>query len=107
MATSVPAASLKLFKPLLPIAQGVGSALLQRRDALGTGDLWALEAAGIPSFEPLVDGRSYFNYHHTAADTLDKVDPENLRRQVAVMSLYAWFLAEMPQAPGRVMPLPD
>ena len=102
MATSVPAAALKLFKTLQPIAQTLGAGVLQRRDALGTGDLSALEAAGIPSFEPLVDGRTYFNYHHTAADTLDKVDPDHLRRQVAVMSLYAWFLAEMAQVPGRV-----
>ena len=107
MATSVPAAGLKLFQSLQPIAQTFGAGVLQRHDALGTGDLSGLEAAGIPSFEPLVDGRSYFNYHHTAADTLDKVDPDNLRRQVALMSLYAWFLAEMPQAPGRVTPIPN
>ena len=102
MATSMPLDSMKLFKSLLPITQAMGAGVLQRRDALGTGDLSALEEGGVPSFEPLLDGRSYFNYHHTAADTLDKVDPDNLRRQVAIMSLYAWFLAEMPGTPGRV-----
>ena len=107
MITSAPLDAIKTFKPLLPIAQSLGAGVLQRRDALGTGDLSALEAAGVPSFEPLVDGRSYFSYHHTAADTLDKVDPENLRRQVAIMSLYAWFLAETPATPGRVAPSND
>ena len=102
MVTSVPPNALKLFKSLQPIALTLGAATLQRRDALDSGDLSELEVAGVPSFEPLLDGRTYFHYHHTAADTLDKVDPDHLRRQVALLSVYAWFLAEMPQTPGRV-----
>jgi hypothetical protein len=42
----------------------------------------------------LVDTRHYFDYHHTAADTLDKVAPENLNCQTAVL---AYYLAEMPE----------
>ena len=37
----------------------------------------------------LIDTSSYFDYHHTPADTLDKVDPDHLRRHVAVMSATA------------------
>jgi carboxypeptidase Q len=101
MVTSVPPEALARFKPVRIMAQSLGAGILERRDALGTGDLSPLEGGGVPSFEPLVDGRSYFNYHHTSADTLDKVDPENLRRHVAVMSLYAWYLAEMGDPIGR------
>jgi hypothetical protein len=43
---------------------------------------------------PIVDTRTYFDYHHTAADTLDKVEPENIRRQVAVLAMMAYFAAE-------------
>jgi carboxypeptidase Q len=55
----------------------------------------------VPSFEPLVDSHSYFHYHHTAADTLDKVDPQNLKRHVAVLSSLAWYLANMDETIGR------
>jgi hypothetical protein len=43
----------------------------------------------------LIDDSTYFNYHHTPADTLDKVKPEELRRHVAVMATTAWFLANL------------
>jgi carboxypeptidase Q len=75
--------------------------LFRREDALSTGDLSGLERAGVPSFAPLIDTTTYFNYHHTPADTLDKVDPDNLRRHVAVMTATAWFLANVEEPIGR------
>ena len=39
--------------------------------------------------------------HHTPADTLDKVDPDNLKRNVALMSSLAWFLANIDGEIGR------
>ena len=89
-----------LFARLRTALQPIGAGLFQRRDALRTGDLHRLEAAGVPSFMPLLDARTYFDYHHTAADTLDKVDPANLRRHVAVMAGSAWFLANIDAAIG-------
>ena len=91
----------QLFAPLQAALLPIGAGLLQRRDKLGTGDLSMLETGGVPSFEPLIDGRNYFSYHHTPADTLDKVDPDNLRRHVALMSTLAWFLANVEQPIGR------
>ncbi|WP_317201900.1 M20/M25/M40 family metallo-hydrolase [Janthinobacterium sp.] len=91
----------KLFAPLRAALLPIGANAFTRRDQLGTGDLHALESAGVPSFEPLVDSHSYFHYHHTPADTLDKVAPENLRRHVAVMTSLTWFLATMEQPIGR------
>ena len=98
---SVPAASGKLFAPLQAALQPIGAGVFQRQDALSTGDLSGLERAGVPSFAPLIDTSRYFDYHHTAADTLDKVDPDNLRRHVAVMSATAWFLANVEEPVGR------
>ena len=65
-------------------------------------DIAPLQALGVPGFAPLVDGRHYFDLHHTAADTLDKVDPRELRRQTAVLAVLAYALAEMSEPLARV-----
>ncbi len=65
------------------------TALENREDELGA-DIAPLQAAGVPVFAPLADARHYFDYHHTAADTLDKVDPVNLQTQVAAMGVLAY-----------------
>lgn len=98
---SVPATSSKLFAPLQAALQPIGAGLFRREDALSTGDLSGLERAGVPSFAPLIDTSSYFDYHHTPADTLDKVDPDHLRRHVALMATTSWFLANIEQPIGR------
>ncbi|MES2298459.1 MAG: M20/M25/M40 family metallo-hydrolase [Pseudomonadota bacterium] len=91
----------KLFAPLQAALLPIGAGALRRENVLGTGDLSGLEADGVPSFEPLVDTSSYFHYHHSPADTLDKVEPDHLRRHVAVMSALAWYLANLEQPIGR------
>ena len=53
-------------------------------------------------FEPLLDVRTYFDYHHTPADTLDKVDPLEMKKQVAVLAMLTWYLAEMPEPLKRL-----
>lgn len=47
------------------------------------------------------DARTYFNYHHTAADTLDKVDPRELSENAAVMAVMAYAIAEIPEPLAR------
>ena len=98
---SVGTQSVKYFAPLRAALQPIGAGAFTRQDALGTGDLSGLELAGVPSFAPLMDSSTYFNYHHTPADTFDKVDPDNLRRHVALMSTTAWFLANTDEPIGR------
>ena len=98
---SVGPKSEKLFAPLRAALQPIGAHAFTRRDALGSGDLHRLEKGGVPSFEPLVDSHTYFHYHHTPADTLDKVDPDNLKRNVALMSSLAWYLANLDGEIGR------
>jgi carboxypeptidase Q len=99
--TSIGADAVGLFKPLQAALLPLGAAALTRRDVLGTGDLSDIERGGVPIFEPLLDNRTYFNYHHTPADTLDKVVPDNVRRQVALMGMLSWYLANMPEPIGR------
>jgi hypothetical protein len=93
--------SAKLVAPLQAALYPMGAGAFRREDVIGSGDLHDLESSGVPTFEPWIDSASYFNYHHTPADTFDKVDPDNLRRHVAVMATTAWFLANIDQAIGR------
>ena len=51
----------------------------------------------MPSFSPIQDSRFYFNYHHTAADTLDKIMPKELAENSAVVAVAAYALADMEQ----------
>lgn len=93
--------AVKLFAPLQKALLPLGAPIVQRKDAVHTGDLTPLEQAGVPSFEPLLDNHDYFHYHHSAADTLDKVVPDHLRRQVALLAMLGWYLANMPEPIGR------
>ena len=56
----------------------------------------------MPTLAPIVDTRNYFDYHHSAADTLDKIQPEDIRRQVAVLAMMAYYLAESPDLLPRL-----
>ncbi len=47
-----------------------------------------------------VDGRLYFNTHHTAADTVDKVDPGELSDCVATVAAAAFIIADLPERLG-------
>jgi carboxypeptidase Q len=60
-------------------------------------DIASLSTLGVPTFGETQDGRVYFNYHHTPADTLDKVVPRELRENVAAMAVLAFTLAELPE----------
>jgi hypothetical protein len=48
-----------------------------------------------------MDESSYFDYHHTEADTLDKVDPDDLQKNATAMAVVAYVLAEMPTRLGE------
>jgi len=87
-------ASMALLKPLLETLQPIGATSFEHREGPVGADISPLQRAGVPGFEPLLDTRSYFNYHHTPADTLDKVDPVDIQRQVAVIATLAYLLAD-------------
>ena len=42
-------------------------------------------------------GEHYFDWHHTRADMLDKVDPVELRKNVAAMAVVLYVLADSPE----------
>ena len=62
--------------------------------ASGGADIGALRAAGAPVADLSQDGSDYFDLHHTPNDTLDKIDPEALRQNVAAYAVFAYLVAD-------------
>jgi carboxypeptidase Q len=83
-----------MFTPVANILQASGAGILDLVEHCGA-DIEPLERAGVPAFSPIQDSRFYFNYHHTAADTLDKIVPKELAENSAVVAVVAYALANM------------
>ncbi len=67
---------------------------LDGRPALSGGDdMRGLQKAGVPVASLRQDGLDYFDTHHTADDTLDKIDPKQLDQAVAVWSAFTYLAA--------------
>jgi Zn-dependent M28 family amino/carboxypeptidase len=86
----------KVLAPIAAILQESGAGVLSLVEHCGA-DIEPLEKAGVPAFSPIQDNRFYFNYHHTAADTLDKIVPRELAENSAVVVVLAYALANMEQ----------
>jgi len=63
----------------------------------GGADIGAMKAFGVPLLGLQVEGTRYFDYHHTHADTLDKVDPDEIDLCSATLAAMAFVLADMPE----------
>ncbi len=88
--------ALPFLRPLADILnkQGAGQINIQPS---ASSDISTLTAKGVPSFGPWFDTRTYFNYHHSEADTFDKVIPRELAENAAVMAVLAYGLANLEQ----------
>ncbi|MEH6557281.1 MAG: M28 family peptidase [Oceanicoccus sp.] len=83
-------AFLDLVMPLLSpldVKRGVAA-------SSGGPDIGALMEAGVSVFRLKQNGLDYFDYHHTADDTLDKINPESLKQNVAAWAVVTYLLAE-------------
>jgi carboxypeptidase Q len=63
--------------------------------ATGGADLSTLRAAGMPVLSVQQDMSMYFDWHHTANDTLDKIDPAALKQVVAAYAAVVWIAANV------------
>lgn len=81
------------LRPVAGVLDAIGAETLVGAPETGE-DIGGLTEKGVPSFAPVQDNRTYFNYHHTAADTFDKVDPRHLNENAAVMAVLAYALAD-------------
>ncbi|MEM7353335.1 MAG: M20/M25/M40 family metallo-hydrolase [Acidobacteriota bacterium] len=63
----------------------------------GGADIGPLMRDGVPGLGLRTVGEHYFDWHHTHADTLDKLDPQNFRRAIALLGVTGYVLADMPE----------
>lgn len=59
-------------------------------------DVEPMVPAGVPAAGLYTDGRTYFDIHHTDADTFDKIDPAQLADNVAAIAVLAYVIADLP-----------
>ncbi len=88
--------ALAALQPFTKILESTGATLLQANGDSGS-DIETLANFGVPVFGLIQDNRTYFHYHHTAADTLDKVNPHLLAENAALMAVYAFGIADAPK----------
>jgi carboxypeptidase Q len=88
------AALLELLRPL-----GVTD---RARDGEAGADVSRLREFGVPLFGLRQDAERYFDFHHSANDTFDKIDPANLAQATAATVIVAYVAAQMPGTFGRI-----
>ncbi len=90
----------------MEIIRGVAKLL----DPIGAGDVekgcrgadvLKLVRGGVPVMHLEVDREKYFWYHHTDADTIDKLNPVEFNRCVAAMAVMAFVIADLPETLPR------
>ena len=89
----------EIHELLAPIGLQLGG-----NKASGGADLGPLRKAGMPVLGMTQDGSKYFDYHHTADDTLDKIDRDDLNQNVAAYVTAAYVAAFIEADFGRIEP---
>ena len=100
----------RLVDEALPVARDLARLLAPLgieyggNEAHGGADLRPLRTHRVPLFDLRQDGTHYFDVHHTANDTLDKIDPEALAQNVAAYAVAALVASEVD---GPLGPAPE
>jgi carboxypeptidase Q len=91
---SVDEASMGILKQIGSLLDRVGAGEITSGG--GGSDIGPLMRDGVPGLSERTTGAHYFDWHHTEADTLDKVDPEDFRKNLASLAVMGYVLADMP-----------
>ena len=95
LATTAPPQARANFIEIAKLLSGIRA---DRIAANGGGtDINPMMKEGVVGASLNVDGTKYFEIHHTQADTLDKVNPQELALCVAAMAVMAYTVADMPE----------
>ena len=92
-------AGMAIIRQISPLLRRIGADSVQSGGP--QADVSPIFALGVPSLALNVDASRYFWYHHTEADTADKIDPLDMARCVAAMAVVANTLANMDGPLGR------
>jgi carboxypeptidase Q len=85
------------LRPIQNILASFGANAVRSIPFSPGADIEPLGKVGVPTLGVMQDGRTYFNYHHTPADTLDKVVPRELRENAAALAVMGYALASLPE----------
>jgi carboxypeptidase Q len=96
LATTAPPQARANFVEIAKLLAGIRANRIAA-DGGGT-DINPMMKEGVVGASLSVDGTKYFEIHHTQADTLDKVNPQELALCVAAMTVMAYTVADMPEA---------
>jgi carboxypeptidase Q len=67
----------------------------------GGADIGPLMRDGVPGMGLIVDGTRYFWYHHSDADTIDKLDKDDFNECIATMAVFAFGVADLQETLPR------
>ncbi len=85
----------QMLKPITELMSPLRSMHL-REGAYGTVDIGPLQREGVPVMGLDVETEKYFWYHHSAKDTIDKLDPDEVAECIAAVAVMAYIVADMP-----------
>ncbi len=85
------AKALEILQAIGTLLEPIGAGTMT--DGGGGADIGPIMREGVPGASPNVDGTRYFDYHHTNADTMDKLDPHDVALNVAMMAVVAYTVA--------------
>jgi len=102
VASRVPLDRLPVVRAMASVLAPLGAQFLGN-EAGGGSDVGPLGELGVPLLDVRTDAAPYFELHHTANDTFDKIDPALLRQNVAAFATLACLAAQYPGDFGRVV----
>lgn len=94
MSASVKPAARGAIEQIARVLAPIGVTYESDKPGGGGSDLSQMHARGMAALSLTQDGTYYFDWHHTAEDTLDKIDPQDLAQNVAVYAAYAYMAAQ-------------
>ena len=97
----VPVDYLPLVRSMLSVVEPLGIEFAGNQ-AGGGADVGQLRERGVPVMEVNTDAAPYFDLHHSANDTFDKIDPELLRRNIAAFATIAYLATQAESGFGRL-----
>jgi carboxypeptidase Q len=85
--------ALAIVRQVGALLVGIGADTVSRGG--GGADIGPMMQRGVPGMGLSVDGPRYFWYHHTDADTVDKLDPRDMALCVATLAVMAYVVADL------------
>jgi carboxypeptidase Q len=93
--------AVEVLRQVGQLLRPIGADKVTKVDSSPEADIEPMVTLGVPGIGLDVDGSRYFWYHHSDGDTLDKLDPAEMGRCVALMAVMAYVIADMPdRLPG-------